>query len=407
MSNFNNASLIVTPNSKKAGKLYSLKGADLDVVRATTATYVGSDGLIKTAGINEVRFDYTNGSCPSILVEPQRTNLILRSEEFDDASWIKTRSVASSNTTISPSGSQDADTITETIFTNNFSGIERSITAVNGTTYTQSVFVKRGNIDFFSVGYFIINGANGRVIYNLNTKLVTLSENITSSSITDFANGWMRISITYTANASNANYVSYFHTKNSSSVNYNGDGTGFTQIWGAQLEAGSNATSYIPTTTTAVTRNLDVISKSGISSLIGQTEGTFYSEIQFFEGGARFNGIELFGNSGNRIYISKDTNDLIIVGFQANSIFTNVGSFNSSYNKIKIAIRYKSGNSVVYVNGVNVGSSSATFNFTTSINTLNCNVSNTSIYTLQGRLFSCCVFPLGLTNLQLQQLTTL
>ena len=76
-----NPSILVTPNSKKAGKLDSIiptdGTGDLDVVRATTATYVGSDGLIKTALANEVRFDYSNGSCPSILVEPQRTNLLL------------------------------------------------------------------------------------------------------------------------------------------------------------------------------------------------------------------------------------------------------------------------------------------------------------------------------------------
>ena len=86
MSLYNDASLIVTPNGYKEGKLFSIVptdgSGDLSVTRATTATYVGSDGLIKTAGVNEARLDYTNASCPSILVEPQRTNLVRYSEEL-------------------------------------------------------------------------------------------------------------------------------------------------------------------------------------------------------------------------------------------------------------------------------------------------------------------------------------
>ena len=319
MSTYTDASLIVTPNAKKAGKLYSLKGADLDVVRATTATYVGSDGLIKTALANVPRLDYSNRSCPSILVEPQRTNLVFPS--------------------------------------------------ATATTQSRTVTATAHTLSFYGTGTVVLSGvATGTLVgTGINNK----------------------VSLTFTATAG-----SLILTVTGSVVNW-------------QLEAGSNATSHIPTTTATVTRNADVISKSGISNLIGQTEGTFYSEIQFFEGGARFNGIELFGNSVNRINIAKDTNDLITVGFQANSIFTTAGIFNSSYNKIKIAIRYKSGNSVVYVNGVNVGSSSAIFNFTATLTTLNCNVVSNTIYTIHGRLLSCAVFPLGLTNSELQKLTTL
>ena len=276
MSLLTEASLVILPNAVKEGELLSIIPADgsgdMTAVRATTATLVNSERLIENVAINVPRLDYTNGSCPSILVEPQRTNLLLRSEEFDDSYWAKVRTTVVSNDTISPSGVQNADTIKETIFTNSFSGVEKTIMLVNGTTYTQSVFVKRGNIDFFVLTYFINSNATGRVIYNLNTKLVTLSENITSSSITDFANGWVRISITYTATASNISYASYFHTKNSSSQNYNADGTGFTQIFGAQLEVGSNATSYIPTVASSVTRNADVISKTGFSGITTITE---------------------------------------------------------------------------------------------------------------------------------------
>ena len=84
MSLFEDASLIVTPNGRKAGKIYALKpfngSGDLTVVRATTKTEVNASGVIVDVPINVPSFDYTNGSCPSILVEPQRTNLVFPSD---------------------------------------------------------------------------------------------------------------------------------------------------------------------------------------------------------------------------------------------------------------------------------------------------------------------------------------
>ena len=149
MSTYTDASLIITPNAKKAGKLYALKGADLDVVRATTATYVGSDGLIKTALANEPRFDYTNGSCPSILVEPQRTNLFLRSEEFDDSIWRKFSLSVTPNTTLSPSGFVNADTITSTNINTVF--LIQVIPITSGTIYSTSFYVKQDTQRFIYI----------------------------------------------------------------------------------------------------------------------------------------------------------------------------------------------------------------------------------------------------------------
>ena len=276
MSTYTDASLIVTPNAYKAGKLYSLKptdgSADLDVVRATTATYVDADGVIQTALANEPRLDYTNGSCPSILVEPQRTNLATYSEQFDNASWIKTRCVITSNDIISPNGNLTTDKFTETIFTNNFSGLEKQITVTSGTSYSLSAFFKKGNVRYVSNGYFIVGGNQGRIIVDLDTKELTYSLNVSSYKIEEFLNDYVRLSITFTANASAACYFNYSHTKISNNINYNADGTGFTYIWGAQLEAGANATSYIPTVASTVTRNVDVISKTGLSGITSITE---------------------------------------------------------------------------------------------------------------------------------------
>jgi hypothetical protein len=91
MALLNSASLVVTPNGYKAGTLYSVIPnttlGDMTVVRATTATRVNSAGLIESVANNVPRLDYLNASCPSLLLEPQRTNLQVYSEDFSNPAW--------------------------------------------------------------------------------------------------------------------------------------------------------------------------------------------------------------------------------------------------------------------------------------------------------------------------------
>lgn len=262
MSTYTDASLIVTPNAKKAGKLYALKGADLDVVRATTATYVGSDGLIKTALANEVRFDYTNGSCPSILVEPQRTNLLLRSQEFDNVSWGKTASTVTANATTAPSGNLTADKLVEDN-TNNQHRIEQTTTSVIGTN-TFSVFAKKSERDsvWLRIG---ISGA----YFDLTNGTISGISGVTAS-IQNYGNGWYKCIIVRTSTV--ANEIARINLSIGVNATYVGTAGNGLFIWGAQLEAGANATSYIPTVASAVTRNADVISKTGLSGITSITE---------------------------------------------------------------------------------------------------------------------------------------
>jgi len=336
MSNFNNASLIVTPNSKKAGKLYSLKGADLDVVRATTATYVGSDGLIKTALANVPRLDYTNGSCPSILVEPQRTNLVLRSEEFvNNTSWFNSNATINQNTTISPSGVQDADTITVTSISNL---VAQTITVTASTTYTLSFYVLRGSMTNLKYSVYNLSGAS---------EIIAPTSYYSQTS----ASSWVRVSATFTTPVG-CTSINIYPIRDTGV-------TGTVFLWGAQLEVGSNATSYIPTVASTVTRNADLISKTGISSLIGQTEGTIYVEANLQ--GISFSdniplpliSISLNSTTQNRIEIYRANNviqyDNIVGG--AVQFAAPVFTITNFTGKIKIALSYKLNNVKVFVNG--------------------------------------------------------
>jgi hypothetical protein len=128
MSLLTQASLITTPNAYKggasSGKLYSIVptngNGDMTFTRATSATNPAtrdnSSGLIELVGNNVPRLEYdVAGGCPSILLEPQRTNSLSYSEQFNDTSWSKNNSTIQADVTISPDGTQDADRLVEDI----------------------------------------------------------------------------------------------------------------------------------------------------------------------------------------------------------------------------------------------------------------------------------------------------
>ena len=283
MNLFDSASLIVTPNAYKASKLYAIKptdgSGDLVVTRATTATRVNASGVIETVSANVPRLDYTNSSCPSLLVEPQRTNLFTYSEQFDDAVWSKTFTNITANATTSPDGTANADKLTAST-----TGTDRRLQktgTLSAGTYTTSIFVKASElnvfrmyaVDFSSQATFTLTG-NGSVSNQIGSA---------TSIIENYVNGWYRCSMTL-AFGGGSTQVMYFNLGNALGGQVINAGEGLF-VWGAQLEAGSYATSYIPTVASAVTRNADVISKTGLTGITTITE-TFEDDTTNVIGGS-------------------------------------------------------------------------------------------------------------------------
>ena len=344
MSLFNEASLYITPNGVKAGKLYAVKptngSGDLTVTRATSATRVNASGVIETVGANVPRLDYSNGTCPSILVEPQRTNLALQSSSFDNAVWTTYNGSVTANQTTAPDGTNTADKIT--MGGAGSATLRQSISGVsNGTIVTFSLYIKQGS----GVTAFL-----------------------------DISDTGSTVDITPTANWVKYTYSIAFNTAYSFiDIELRGaSGTAFCYIWGAQLEVGSYATSYIPTTSASVTRNADVISKTGISSLIGQTEGTLYAEIKL----ENINSSSVYtmitsGSFANSILIGKEAgvtpNKLLLYINASGTNVLNNTSISLSSNYIKCAIAYKSGDWAAYVNGSLIASGNSTFSFNSSL----------------------------------------
>jgi len=255
--------------------LTARKGPTPTFTRASTATFVGSNGLIQSAAINAARFDHdpVTLACKGLLIEEARTNLILNSGN----ATLWTFSGTNEGSLTAPDGTSNglrAGLGTTTLTPN-------GVATVSSTAYTMSVFLKRDNTDWIRLQYnHAINTNTLNAWFNLSTgqagSLAIGVGTVTSisSSITNAGNGWYRCTVTGTVPSVGTltlNVISA--TADSSVTRVAGSIYG---VWGAQLEAGSFPTSYIPTVASSVVRSADVCSITGASftSFYNQSEGT-------------------------------------------------------------------------------------------------------------------------------------
>lgn len=299
------------------------------------------------------RLDYTNSTCPSILVEPQRTNLLLRSEEFDNASWTKFNTTVTANQSISPNGITTADKIIPSS-TFSFKEIYNYSTLTSGIVYTQTFYAKADGYRYIQILSPSVNIGNMYANFDLQT--ATKTDGTSGyGSIQFVGNGWCKITATFTQLVTGIGHIAISVIPNANSprvTSWTANGTDGILVWGAQLEQGSYATSYIPTVASTVTRNADVISKTGISSLIGQTEGTIFIDAN----------ITTKSNTRVLLDIQDGTNnDVFQFVLYGNDFVCNIfdnGSLQAALSggtligRKKIALGYKANDFVLYVNGV-------------------------------------------------------
>ena len=413
MSLFESASLVVTPNGTKASKLYAIKptdgSGDLTVTRATTARRVNSAGLIESVAVNVPRLDYLNSTCPSVLVEPQRTNLQTYSEDFSNAVWIKVGSTVATNTTVSPDGTTTGDKLTEDTST----GLHTAAISVGQATggdYTFFVFVKaNGRTKFQLAEAFSIGGT---VNFDLIAGTATTTAPAKNGKIENYGNGWYKCSATWTFLSATTTVLYLNLLNNANSNSYTGDNTSGVILWGGQLEAGSYSTSYVPTVASAVTRNADVINKTAISALIGQTEGTLYTEIKvnkLIGTASRYILHVSDGTVNNRIYIAfSDASSNVLRarifsgGTLQCSIDTSAITTTGTY---KLAMAYKNNDIVFYVNGVQIGTDATATIPTCSRVDIGQNYAGAS--QLSDNVSLSTLFKTRLTNAELVELTTI
>ena len=354
----NDFSLITLCDATKAGKLYSIvpdTGAgDFDVTRASTATYFGSDGLIKTAANNEPRIEFNkDGSYKGLLVEPASTNSLRRSFEHDQFPW-SDNGVTRNTGFLAPDGSTNgvqsvADTSTGAHWNQNSS----SVSLLDGQTITCSVFVKFGGYPTVRLQFL---GSSPVVSYG-NIDFNFLTETISGASSGRFEkhkDDWYKISFTIVLTSNHPSFILRVANINSSGgVTFTGDGTSGFISWGAQVELGSVATSYIPTEASSVTRVADVIGKTGVSSLIGQTQGVIQLQGDLITSGLNQTIAELYDDTDNYINIRKNTsNEIEATLVVAGSTVGTVTSAVQNTGKKDITFSYQTGTCTLTIDGV-------------------------------------------------------
>ena len=279
------ASLVVVPSGYKASKVYAQKplttDGQLTFSRASTATRVNSAGLIETVASNVPRLDYQGATCgPRLNLEPQRTNLFSYSEQFDNAAWVKSFSILTSNAATSPDGYTNADKLIATSVSDGHL-VRQAATLTDSTNYSLSVFAKAAEYDFCRLQPTTKGGTSNNTFFNLVTGVVANTGVGHTATIEDYGNGWYRCTIVYNAGtgATTTNQQRIGVSQDSTNQTFLGDDSSGIYIWGAQLEQASYATSYIPTLSAAVTRLADGAVKTGISSLLGASEGVVFLEV--------------------------------------------------------------------------------------------------------------------------------
>ena len=382
----------------QGSKLYSVLPADgvgdFTFSRGSASLRINKDGLIETvaSGVSRLNYPLIDGvvnGCPSHLLEPTKQNVLQRSEEFDNAYWVNGGTTINANQTISPSGELNADLLT---------GVSGTFGVLRFSTWTAtnkvaSCFVKKGSSNLFKIANF--SGGNRYVIFNLSNGTVSEQSTGWTGFIENYGNGWYRC----TAISNNeTGTFSLGVTAASESV----------YIWGAQLES-DYKTSYIPTTTSAVTRSAETANGAGDASTFNDSEGVLYAKISALSNSVdTYRLISLNNGSGtntNRIFIGYTNNNSIYAAINNTTIAITASSFDVK-NFNKVAVVYNGSIAKLFINGLEVGSGITNAPTLSGLSRVDFSGSSTGANEFKGNTKQLQYFDSALTDAELQALTS-
>jgi hypothetical protein len=351
----------------QAAQTFFVWGAQLEAGDIAT-DYIPTTTAAVSVGITAdiPRLDYTGGGCPSLLLEPQRTNSA-RNSILTAANWDKSSITVTAGSGIAPTGFNEAYRVAPTT-----SGTDRFFYDDGGSTgytasadYTNTIFAKAAGLNFCYVRFEIKGNTSSFVYFNLATGAVgsTVGAVPIVKSIENYGNGWYRIRVTGNMGTGigGANNVLFGVCDADGSTFATTSGSNGVLFYGPQSELGSYPTSYIPTLGSSVTRLADNASKTGISSLIGQTEGTLFVEVQRLNTGVGSSAVPFQLNDGTnnnraQIEISSTGAALCIVSSGGSVVANITGPTLTIGQTYKIAITYKVNDFKIFVDGVLAGS---------------------------------------------------
>lgn len=356
--------------------------------RSEVATYFDNAGVLQTAasGVARIKahtFDGTVWNNRGLLIEEERTNLALHSESFS-APWVNSGTPGLfSNNSVAPDGTVSMDRVTDEA-TGSFPGKQQPITIpTTNLPYTYSLFVQKfvqSTLPEFQLD--MTGGARTRGAVQLNLQTgAPFIRNLngtpgTTSVVQELDNHW-RVSLT--ANNTGNNTILTIRV-NAAMTKTPGiqeaSALGGVNVWGHQLEQASEASSYIKTTTAAVTRTADVATVSNLS-WFNQSAGTFYIEGSFPYASASVNAFITLndGTSGNRLVFKRDASGNI--NFQSSHSADTDGASNGAAvivagTKFKVAGAYSDDDLRAAVDGVlSPADAAAAFPLANGMTTLN------------------------------------
>jgi len=362
------------------------------------------------------RLDYSGGaSCPSALLEPQRSNALLQSENLSSATWTKDGGTITANATTSPDGYSNADLFTEDTSNGNHRVYQTPISTSANQPLTFSVFAKYNGRQYIYIRTDDLSNIKTAVFDIQNGTAGDVTSGATSK-IQNYSNGWYRcsISLAATANAFTCEgLLGLLSGSSFSSATYTGDGTSGAYLWGFQGEVNASyATSYIPTLSTAETRVADAASKTGISTLLPSTEGTFFIDVDvnfdnsnftilastYVDGGSAFTQSAYF-------YINNNKVDGQIWNTPAFTGWTGL-SPSLANGRHKLAISWKANDFVYYIDGSLVDSSTIYSAVPTGMNRLDVG-DYYGGYGTNNKYNQLLIFKTRLSNADLATLTTI
>jgi hypothetical protein len=357
------ASLVQIPSGYKSGTLYSVvpntSAGDFIVTRGSTATRVNKDGLIESVAADVPRLNYnpSNPQDPHLLLEPERTNIAQNSNELNTG-WAHSQCTLTPNQAVAPDGSNTGSFVERTSTIQ--ARVERGID-VTDQNYTWSCFVKKGNQRYAFISVFLVTSAvSVDTIFDFDTESIVFSSSaVIANSVVEYSNGWYRLTTTFDALASQTAFVKVGST--SSTTLFSTGNVGDTiYVWGAQVEAGSYPTSYIPTTI-AVTRTVDTCKLENFTNAPSDYPFTVFCEMEIPKTGQK-------GFAFSFIDISTSTN-YFMVGYnidgggnffvferrENNNIYNQKTSSTYEAGRYKIAVKFISSTQFKgFIDGVEV-----------------------------------------------------
>ena len=389
---------LYVPSGYKAGTAYGVLPNDStadfdDFVRATYATRTNKDGLLESMGNNVPRLDYSDGGCPSLLLEGSSVNLCGYSEQID--SWGKNPNdgtvTVRANEEISPDGNITADVVS---VSTQYDGVyTQGITTVAESTYSCSAYVKHvsgsskirvGVTTYFysttptnPIKYIVIDLSNGSIISNDVSSFAT-------AKVINAGNGWYRVIIENmtipVGGGGNSNFVIY---------SYEDTFTEFS-VWGGQIEINSQASSYIPNLSSgSTTRNDDKGNLAGNFDVLDNDSGVLEARFKAFTTDNPSRRITLGATDSNRVVLGYGYNNgtvkpyLLIVGATGNDeVYISMPSSFNIFDYNTYQLKFQSGNNELKINGELVDTDTTfkglNFTFSASLTNISLNYYNNS-----------------------------